>query len=103
MNDESDKREGESEEEWVARLQKMTDDFNWENLARDSIQKLREIIENSEQDASVVKAIGMVLDRAYGKPLEKVEHSGEVTIIKEIEEEQLKRFAKRHVKGKINS
>ena len=52
-------------------------DDGWRDAARlTCFPRLMEIIRESEDEACVVKAIGMVFDRAYGKPTERLEHTG---------------------------
>jgi len=46
----------------------------WRNMATNiALPRLTEIINESENDATVVKAIGIVLDRALGKPTEHID------------------------------
>ena len=46
----------------------------WRNMATNvAIPRLADIVENSDNDATVVKGIAIILDRALGKPTEHID------------------------------
>ena len=62
------------------------EDQLWKNMATNiAIPKLRDMMEESENDTVVMKGIEIVLNRAYGKPKELVEHSGKVSLLLDLE------------------
>lgn len=76
----------------------------WEELAEKAFKRLEESLDClGPEDQKLLGSIKETMDRAWGKALERAEISADVTTHEAIEEEQLKRFAKRHVKGKAES
>ncbi len=45
-------------------------------LAPEALQTLAHVMRNSESDSARVAASNSIMDRAYGKPMQAVEHSG---------------------------
>ena len=80
----------------------MVNQMIWTDCARlTCMPRLIEIIRESENESAVVKAIGMIFDRAYGKPKEELaltgRDGGPLQIA--VDAEQVSRFVKRYGKG----
>ena len=62
----------------------------WVEAAKKNLDVLVDIRDNSEKDTDRIRAIEIIEDRAYGKPIQQVDAQVETTITNDLDHEQRK-------------